>query len=207
MGISLFGTGYIQSSAYAGYTKADTLSSRVQGGSTAIFASGETSAKKVTPSGTTDPTVLANAPSPLLNVAGKDTKAKYVVDLSSNTLYRYDSKGNPIAAYLIASGKKSTPTSTGVRMISHVETFPYRNAPRSSKRRRHPYDYGPKILILRKVDSETGETYETGEFIHGNNNYNSLGKYASHGCMRMDNEVIKELAAESQRGDYVLIIK
>ena len=48
---------------------------------------------------------------------------------------------------------------------------------------------------------------ETGEFIHGNKNPDSLGKYASKGCMRMDNEVIQYLAPQMKRGDIVIIKK
>ena len=59
--------------------------------------------------------------------------------------------------------------------------------------------------MLNKVDTKTGEQSPTGEFIHGNNNPSSIGRYASHGCIRMDNEVIKKLAAETEKGTYVLI--
>ncbi len=44
-----------------------------------------------------------------------------------------------------------------------------------------------------------------GQFIHGNNNPASLGTYASLGCVRMDNGVIKKLAQEVERNTYVLI--
>ena len=65
----------------------------------------------------------------------------------------------------------------------------------------------PKIICLQKVDPETGTRSSTGEFIHGNNNPASLGKYASLGCIRMDNDVIRELAANVKRGDIVVITK
>ena len=78
-------------------------------------------------------------------------------------------------------------------------------APASTKRHKKPWDYGPKALILEKLDPETGRRFKTGEFIHGNNNPKSLGKYASLGCIRMDNEVIKQIAKDAKRGDLVLI--
>ena len=56
-----------------------------------------------------------------------------------------------------------------------------------------------------KLDPKTGEQTRTGEFIHGNNNVNSLGKYASNGCIRMDNEIIKQFALEIKAGDIVII--
>lgn len=73
--------------------------------------------------------------------------AKFVVDLSSNILYKYNKNGNP----------------------------------------------------------ETGTQSPTGEFIHGNNAPESLGKYSSHGYIRMDNEIIQELAKEVKAGDIIIL--
>ena len=159
----------------------------------------------IPPSGTSDKAVLLGAPNPHVNIAGERKTAAIVVDISKNVLYHYDGDGKPLAAYLIASGKKSTPTHTGVRYVSHVETFPYSKAPARSKRRRNPRDYGPKIIILDKLDVETGERSSCGEFIHGNRNPESIGKYAFHGCMRMDNDVIRYLSKQVKSGDIVVI--
>lgn len=158
-------------------------------------------------SGTSNIHKLIGAPSSEVTIAGVKHNAVIVVDLSKNVLYKYDKNGHPEAAYLVASGKKSTPTHTGVRVVTHTETYPYKTAPAKSKRRRAPRDYGPKIICLNKVDTKTGEQSPTGEFIHGNNNPSSIGKYASHGCIRMDNEVIKQLAKQVKKGDLVLIKK
>lgn len=158
-----------------------------------------------TPKGTDSKNILAGAPSPDIEIAGEKKTAKFVIDLSTNTLYKYNIQGEAKMAYLIASGKESTPTSKGVRIVTHTETYPYSTAPRGTKRRRSPGAYGPKIICLNKIDPQTGEQSPTGEFIHGTNDLSSIGKYASHGCMRMDNEVIKELALEVKRGDIVII--
>lgn len=160
----------------------------------------------VPPSGSDDARFLAHAPSPQVKVCGINKNAKFVVDLGENILYTYDEQGQPTCAYRIASGKKSTPTHTGVRTVSHVETYPYRTA-YGTKRKRNPSAYGPKIIILKILDTKTGEKSKTGEFIHGNNDSTSIGKYASKGCMRMDNEVIKKLALDVKRDDIVLIKK
>lgn len=153
-----------------------------------------------------DPELLKNAPKPEFIVAGEEKKASIVVNLSENRLYRYTDEGEPFEVYSIASGKKTTPTATGIRKVSHIETYPYKNAPKSTKRYKNPKDYGPNILILNIIDPETGKSKgSNGEFIHGNNNPSSIGKYASHGCMRMDNTVIKQLAKEVKPGSYVII--
>lgn len=163
--------------------------------------------EKVTPQGTDSEEILFNAPSPDIKVLGEYKTAKIIIDLSKNILYKYDEFGNPEKAYLVASGKKGSPTDTGVRIVTHIETYPYKTAPWSTKRRRNPKAYGPKIICLDKLNPLTGERSRTGEFIHGNNNPNSLGKYASLGCVRMDNEVIKELSTQVKRGDIVIIKK
>ena len=155
-----------------------------------------------------DKTILAKAPSSQIEVAGKKQNASIVVDLSENRLYRYDKDGNAFEVYQVASGKKTSPTSTGLRRVSHIETYPYTEAPAGTKRRKSPKAYGPKILILTTIDPKTGKDLgSNGEFIHGNNNPASIGTYASHGCMRMDNDVIVQLSKEVKPGSYVLIQK
>ena len=165
------------------------------------------SSVEVPPSGTTDSLVLDAAPNPVVFVKGQKRNATIVVDLSKNVLYKYDEEGQPEAAYRIASGKPRTPTDPGLRVVSHVEKYPYKSAPVQTKRHKQPLNYGPRAIILQTVDPKTGRRGSTGEFIHGNNNAASIGKYASLGCMRMDNEVIKKLAEQVKKGDLVLITK
>jgi lipoprotein-anchoring transpeptidase ErfK/SrfK len=159
------------------------------------------------PKGSSDKSILNFAPSPKVKIMGENKIATIVVNLSNNVLYHYDENGNADCAYRIASGKPQTPTHTGVRVVTHVESYPYRSAPPHTKRYKNPQDYGPKIIMLNVLDPKTGERSDIGEFIHGNRNASSLGKYVSHGCMRMDNEVIKKLSASAKRGDIVLITK
>lgn len=160
----------------------------------------------VPPNGTTKEKFLVFAPSPNVKVCGRNKKAKIVVDLKTNILYTYNEFGEAQCAYSIASGRTSTPTTPGVRIISHVERYPYQSAPIKTKRRKNPKAYGPRAIILDILNTKTGKRSSIGEFIHGNNNPNSIGKYVSHGCMRMDNEVIKQLSKKVKRGDIVLIL-
>lgn len=160
---------------------------------------------KVSPGGTQDSFVLKNAPSPEFALQGKKNKAAIVVDLSQNVLYQYDEKGNAVEAFLVASGKKSTPTPKSMYSVLRVETYPYKSAAVSTKRRKSPKSFGPNILILGEINPKTGEKVETGIYIHGNNDYKSLGHYESKGCIRMDNQVIKKLAKQIKSGHFVLI--
>lgn len=141
-----------------------------------------------------------------ISVGNKTIFPNIIVDLSENTLYQYDNKGQLINTYPVASGKKTTPTHTGLRKIVAIESYPYKNSPKTSKRHKNPSDYGPKVFILGIVDPKTGElTGYNGEFLHGTNQPTSIGKYASKGCIRVHNDVIKKLADEIKNGQYVLI--
>ena len=173
--------------------------------STTPLSQQDTFEKKITPQGTNNDTILFLAPKPSVEIANKLKNAKIVVDTKTNTLFEYDKDGNAIQAYLVASGKKTSPSKTGSFIVTHIETYPYRTAPIKTKRRKNPKAYGPKIICLNKIDKKTGTQSPTGQFIHGNNNPNSIGKYASLGCIRMDNTVIKELSKKVRRGDIVLI--
>lgn len=161
----------------------------------------------IPPKGTKNDTVLLSAPSPEIEIAGVKDTARIVVDLSKNVLYTYNENGQAECAYLIASGKPKYPTDTGIRVVTHIESYPYRSAPQNTRRYSRPNDYGPKIICLEKIDPKTGEHSLTGEFIHGNNNPDSIGKYASLGCIRMDNDVIRALSKRVKRGDIVVITK
>ena len=152
---------------------------------------------------------LVNAPNPLININGKNINAGIVVDVHSNKLYRYTPDGEIIDGYHVATGilgkNGKSITDTGIRQVDHIETYPYKSAV-GTKRKRNPKAYGPNVLYLTIVNPKTGEILgSNGEFIHGNNNPASIGTHASHGCIRMDNDIIKKFAQEISPGTYVLI--
>lgn len=160
---------------------------------------------KIPPEGSSRPEHLKNAPDAEITVAGEKKFAVIVVDTENNLLYKYDKDGKAEEVYSVATGKKYTPTRKGIKMITNVESYPYSTA-YGTKRKRNPNDYGPNVIIIENVNPETGKIYgRNGQFIHGNNNPASLGTYASLGCVRMDNEVIKKLAKEVERNTYILI--
>ena len=155
--------------------------------------------------GSTDPEILAKAPSCTITVNGEKKKAVIVVDLASYRLYKYDKNGQPEIAYSIAKGKASTPTHTGVRKVVYVDVAPYKYS-YNTKRKRNPKPYGKRVIVLDKVDPKTGSTSTIGEFIHGNgDNDTSMGQAVSGGCMRMANDAVIALAKQVKHGDYVLI--
>lgn len=160
----------------------------------------------VTPQGIDDISVLINAPSPQIEVLGKQKFAKLVIDIRNNTLYKYDKEGFPLKAYLVATGARGTRTMAGLRVVTYKERFPYSGAP-NSKRALDPYSYGPYIIFLNQVDPKTGRQCCVEQLLHGNGNEYSIGRKVSHGCIRTNNNVMrKELSKEVVRGDYILLI-
>ena len=152
---------------------------------------------------------LFAAPSPKVKIAGKEKNVGIVVDTKTNKLYRYDDSGEVVDGYHVATGKLNrygkSLTNTGIRRVHHIENYPYKSAP-GTKRNRNPKAYGPNILYLTIINQRTGvEEGSNGEFIHGNNDIDSIGTYASKGCIRMDNDVIKMFAKEVKKGTLVLI--
>lgn len=129
-----------------------------------------------------------------------------VVDLSEGRLYHYDLGGNLQEVFPIASGKKSTPTQPGLKIINGIEKYPYSTAPKATKRYKNPNDYGTHLLNLSDVDPKTGEIIgSNGQFVHGTFKRDSIGTKASKGCVRVYNEVIDYLATELEKGQYILI--
>lgn len=144
--------------------------------------------------------------SPVVEVAGDTIYPAVVVDLSENKLYHYGFDGYIKNVYPVAVGKKTTPTKPGLRVITDVEDYPYKKAGKNTKRRRAPQDYGPHVITLANIDLKTGLiTGSDGQFLHGTSNPNSIGKNVSKGCVRVSNEVIKELAKQLYKDQYVLI--
>lgn len=152
---------------------------------------------------------LKAAPSPIVTIAGKEKNVGIIVDTKTNKLYRYNSAGDVIDGYHVATGRLKSNgkslTTPGIRRVHHIEDYPYSKA-YGTKRKANPKAYGPNILYLTIINPKTGaEEGSNGEFIHGNNDASSIGKYKSGGCVRMDNDVIKQFSKEVMVGTLVLI--
>jgi lipoprotein-anchoring transpeptidase ErfK/SrfK len=108
-------------------------------------------------------------------------KYRIVVDLSDRRLYLYD--GNALVkSYPVGIGKMLTRTPSGK---FHIVT-----------KQAHPGGpFGAYWLGLSKP----------GYGIHGTNNPSSIGKQVSHGCVRMYNRDVVELASLVQIHTHVRI--
>jgi lipoprotein-anchoring transpeptidase ErfK/SrfK len=88
-----------------------------------------------------------------------------------------------VKTYDVAVGKPSTPTPAGeFRIINHVP---------------NPTYYGPRVVIAPGKNNPLGTRWmglsTKGYGIHGTNAPSSIGKAASHGCIRMRQQDLEEL--------------
>lgn len=146
-----------------------------------------------------------NVPQPVFQIKGESKKAKIVVSKKDHTTYVYDEKGRFETFYKNAVGKNNTPTTPGIRQVTGIEKWPYKGAV-NTKRAKNPNDYGPYAIINVAVDPKTGKKSSTGEFLHGTKNPNSIGKNASHGCVRHSNNDIEKLVRHVEPNDYIVIL-
>ena len=91
--------------------------------------------------------------------------------------------GQPVKVYDVAVGKPSTPTPQGEFQI--VQRIP------------HPTWFGPNKVVPPGKNNPLGTRWlglsVAGYGIHGTNVPSSIGKAASHGCIRMRNADVEEL--------------
>jgi lipoprotein-anchoring transpeptidase ErfK/SrfK len=98
--------------------------------------------------------------------------------------------------YAVAVGKPRTPSPAG--------TFTLIN------RMKHPTWYGPKETVAPGPKNPLGTRWlglsHKGYGVHGTNVPASIGKAASHGCIRMKNEDVEDLFEMVQPGDTVELV-
>lgn len=144
--------------------------------------------------------------SPALKVANDTVYPALVVDKSERKIYSYNLDAYLDTVYNVAIGSDLSPTKAGVRVITSIEKYPYSSAPKETKRNKTPDVYGSRVLTLGVIDEATGDNIGyNGQFIHGTNKPESIGKKASLGCIRMNNDDIKNLSERVYVGQYVLI--
>ena len=113
------------------------------------------------------------------------------VDLSDRTLVALED-GNEIARYDVAVGTAKYPTPQGTFHIRKVVWNPPWTPPDS------PWARGKKPLPPGHPDNPMKRVKiffsEPDYFIHGTDAEDSLGKAESHGCLRMDEDEVTQLA-------------
>jgi lipoprotein-anchoring transpeptidase ErfK/SrfK len=129
------------------------------------------------------------------SVDTKVVKERVVVDLSNNTITVYRG-GKVVRTEPAATGTSGTPTPDGLFFVKSIVPQSNPNAGR-----------GPFVLVLSGF-SEVLNTFDGGQGavgIHGTGAPSKIGQKVSHGCVRVRNETIIELAASMQPGTPVEI--
>jgi lipoprotein-anchoring transpeptidase ErfK/SrfK len=118
------------------------------------------------------------------------------VDLAAKVLRVFGAAGNVELQSTVAIGSPQNPTPTGAFFVTDV--IDTNNA---------DSDYGPKAVGV-SGHSESLSEFNGGDGaigIHGTNNPSSIGKAVSHGCVRVPNSVVVQLAAMLALGTPVTI--
>lgn len=101
--------------------------------------------------------------------------------------------GRVVKIYPTAVGAAASPTPTGTYKIVH--------------RVANPTWYGPDTVVGPGKNNPVGTRWlglsRKGYGIHGTNNPRSIGKNASHGCVRLRNRDVEDLFARVSVGDVV----
>jgi lipoprotein-anchoring transpeptidase ErfK/SrfK len=120
---------------------------------------------------------------------------RITVDLSQRSLVLYR-KGRPILRASVAIGAPETPTPTGryyvnQRLIASDPTGPW----------------GPGAVGISAFSDVLRDWIQGGPIaIHGTNDPSSIGHAASHGCIRLENDVLRRVFDAAEAGTPVIIM-
>jgi len=123
---------------------------------------------------------------------GKVPERRIVVSIPDRKLALIEN-GRVVKIYSTAVGAPSSPTPTGTYKI--VQRIP------------NPTWYGPEKVVGPGKSNPIGTRWmglsRKGYGIHGTNSPQSIGRNASHGCVRMRNRDVEDLFARVAVGDVV----
>lgn len=120
-----------------------------------------------------------------------------IINKKTNTLAFYDS-GKLVRTFSVATGRTRSLTPEGTfRIVTKIVNRPYYKLKIPGGDPRNP-------LGNRWMGLEARGTYGTTYAIHGNANENSIGTYASSGCVRMHNSEVRWLYSHVNK--YTLVV-
>jgi lipoprotein-anchoring transpeptidase ErfK/SrfK len=126
------------------------------------------------------------------NAEDRPTERRVVVSIPDRKLALIEN-GRVVKIYPTAVGAAASPTPSGTYKIA--------------QRVANPTWYGPDKVVGPGKDNPVGTRWlglnRKGYGIHGTNNPRSIGKSASHGCVRMRNTDVEDLFARVEVGDVV----
>ena len=139
---------------------------------------------------------LAQDQQNLSTETGAESKRRIIVSIADRKLAVVED-GRVLKIYPTAVGAKATPSPTGVFKIA--------------TRVKNPTWYGPKGKVVQPgASNPLGDRWigldRKGYGIHGTNQPASIGRAASHGCIRMRKADVEELFALVRVGDVVELV-
>lgn len=134
-------------------------------------------------------------------VKGKPSRG--VAALDQHRFFLYDREGKLERIYPIATGLPSSATQAGIKVVSGKL-----NDPTAVAKKLWPETggkaFGTRLVDLSWLDPKSGKITRSGEELHGTYVRGSIGKDASHGCMRFYNEDIEDLFPRLKVGEVVV---
>lgn len=121
-----------------------------------------------------------------------DKKTFILVDKSEFRLY-FIKQGVLFYLFPVALGTPKTPTHEGWWFVGKKEVMA------------NPYSAWGVLRMLLYTRTKKGKVHWSGYAIHGTNNPSSIGKEASHGCVRLFNEDVIKLSSIVGPGTEVFI--
>ncbi len=143
------------------------------------------------------------------NLLANGERAKVVIDRSEHRLFLFDGEDLQ-AVHSVATGNahhadgRGAATAVGVNVVDGKLNDPSSVATQLWD---NPGVFGTRLFNLSFVNLETGALSHSGHELHGTYNRSSIGKDASHGCIRMQNEAIESIFDTVHNGDYVNVVE
>ena len=140
--------------------------------------------------------------------ADTSSVARVEVSRSGENVQGFDSQGNLIAHYPATVGSEELPSPSGSLEVKAIApdpnyTFQPKNIPEADVNETLIIPPGPNNPVGKMWIDLTKPTYG----LHGTPDPASIGKVASHGCVRMTNWDAEELAKRVEQGTPVIFVE
>lgn len=134
--------------------------------------------------------------------------ANILINLPAKTMWI--DNGDEILEYPVAVGKINSQSPIGTFSISEIRKNPAWYVPADIQREMAAKGRAVQTVVKAGPNNPLGTVFvrlgNTSYGFHGTNAPKSIGFSVSHGCIRMNNEHVKEVADMVKRGDQVRLI-
>lgn len=150
-------------------------------------------------------------PEPVLDAAlsqWQQADSRVLIVRSERRLYLKRRRGD-VVSYPVAVGTVRTPTPVGDYTVEGARENPTWYPPASIRRAYAARGESLPLVVPPGPGNPLGDWFvrlQRGIGIHGTNQPRSIGRAVSHGCVRMHDADVAQVAAELRRGDGVTVI-